>query len=346
MKRQTSLAYFGTIALLATGCVDRAYAQADAPDGLDLQATPRPTLVNVPAQSDVIAKWQLPASNPWAAYEKLTLLSVIGGTSEIVALPSTDGLDEVKLAELAATQVVHDGLPADAMWMVDLRGAASVAFGTTLSKYAREPVSIIPTFNNWPFEDELVPAEETLSAMIARAPHLTTVDETSSRPVFLLDSWRLAYKDETIDDEVVDNRYMLSPADFPNVAKLREYGITHVVYVVSDVNEALYEEDDLNSLFLSYQAAGITIHIVDLAELAQVRDEEHDPELYFEIQLHHYIVVPRATVVNNPLFYQRAHGGFGGTHGAPTIWSPAYLGSGGGHGGYGGGGHYGGHGGG
>jgi hypothetical protein len=338
MKRTTSLAYFGTIALLASGCVDRAYAQADGPNALDAQVTPPPSLMRVPAQADVMARWQLPLSNPWAAYEKLTLLSVVGGSPETVALPATDSLDEVRLATLAAEQVAHDGIPAYAMWMVDLRGAASVAFGTTLSHLSKEPVAIIPTFNNWPFQDELVPAEETLSAMISKAPYISTSNEGASRPVFLLDSWRLAYKDENIDDQVVDNRYMLSPSDFPTPAKLSDYGIRHIIYVVSDVNDAEFEEDDLNALFLDYQAAGITIHIVDLAELAQIRDEDHDPELYFEIQLHQYLVIPRTTVVHNPLFYQRARGGFGGVHGTPTIWSPAYLGSGGhaAHGGYGG----------
>ncbi len=353
MKRQTSLAYFGTMALLASGCLDRAYAQADGPNALDAQAVPPPHLVQVPSQNYVMGMWQLPYSNPWQPYEKLTMLSAIGASPETVALPVVDSLEEVRLADLAAEMVAHDGLPSDAMWMVDLRGAASVAFGTKLSHLAKEPVSIVPTFNNWPFEDELVPAEETLAAMISRGPHISTSDELSSRPVFLLDSWRLAYKEETVDDDVVDNRYMLSPADFPSPATLREYGITHVIYVVSDVNDAQYEEDDLNALFLSYQAAGITIHIVDLAELAQQRDEQHDAELYFEVQLHHYIVVPRTTCVHNPLFYQRSRGGFGGVHGAPTIWSPAYLGSGGhggatygGHGGFGGGHGFGGHGGG
>ena len=209
--------------------------------------------------------------------------------------------------------------------MIDLRGAASVEFGTTLSRDAREPVAIIPTFNNWPFEDELVPAEETLAAMISKSPYITTANEGTARPVFLLDSWRLAYKDETIDDDVVDNRYMLSPADFPDPAKLRAYGIRHVIYVVSDVNEALYEEDDLNALFLSYQAAGITLHMLDLVDLTRPRDDEHALDLYFDLQVHTFVVVPRTTCVHNPEFYRRARGGFGGVHGTPTIWSPRVL---------------------
>jgi hypothetical protein len=324
MKRTTSLAYFGTMALLATGCIDRAYAQADSPNALDAQV-PRTMLRHVPSQSDVIARWQLPASNPWAAYEKLTLLSVIAGAPETVTLPTFEDLDEVRLAQRAAQQVAHDGVLSNAMWMIDLRGAASVAFGSTLSNYARQPVAIVPTFNNWPFEDELVPAEETLAAMIAQPPRISVTDESTARPIFLLDSWRLAYKDETIEDDVVDNRFMLSASDFPTPEKLRQYGITHVVYVVSDVNDAMYEEDDLNALFLTYQAAGITIHMVDIAEIAKDRDLAYDPTLYFDVDLHRYVVTPRMTVVHNRDFYERARGGFGGIHGTPTIWSPNYL---------------------
>jgi hypothetical protein len=201
-------------------------------------------------------------------------------------------------------------------------------------------VAIVPTFNNWPFQDELVPAEETLAAMIARPPRVSVTEEARARPVFLLDSWRLAYKDETIDDDVVDNRYMLSPADFPSVEKLREYGISHVIYVVSDANEAVYEEDDLNALFLTYQAAGIAIHMADLALLARERDEGTERTIYFDVQMGQYHVFPRETVVNSPGFYARARGGFGGAGGIPAIWSPSYLA--GGLGGYSHGGHGGG----
>ena len=67
--------------------------------------------------------------------------------------------------------------------------------------------------------------------------------------------------------DVVDNRYMLSPADFPSATLLRERGITRAVYVVEDLDETEREEDDLQSTLLGWQAAGISLHMVDLSFL-------------------------------------------------------------------------------
>ena len=49
-------------------------------------------------------------------------------------------------------------------------GAASIAFASSLARYSNQPIAAIPTFNNWPAENELVPAEETLTAMIEMPP--------------------------------------------------------------------------------------------------------------------------------------------------------------------------------
>ena len=100
--------------------------------------------------------------------------------------------------------------PTTPAWFVDLAGAASIAFADALSHASRASIAAIPTFNNWPAENELVPAEQTLTAMIQMPPRLPADDDVSARPMFLLDSWRLAYKDETIDEGVIDNRYMLT----------------------------------------------------------------------------------------------------------------------------------------
>jgi hypothetical protein len=72
-------------------------------------------------------------------------------------------------------------------------------------------VSLVTTFNNWPADNELVPAEETLAALVTMQPNLGADDEAGACPVFLLDAWRLAYRDDEINDEVTDNRYMLTP---------------------------------------------------------------------------------------------------------------------------------------
>jgi hypothetical protein len=216
------------------------------------------------------------------------------------------------------------------MWIVDARGAASVAFATSLTASAPGSLVAVPTFNNWPADEELVPAEETLAAMVFMRPRLPAPDVTRTRPVFVLDSWRLAYKTETIDDDVTDNRYMLSPADFPSPEVLAAQGITQVIYVVEALDEGtMQEEDDLHELFTTYSNAGITITMVDLASLAEapVYGSEEWFTWWGDRRL---IIVPRATVVTSIHFYARARGGFGGVHGAPHFGHVHFGGHGGG----------------
>ena len=214
----------------------------------------------------------------------------------------------------AARFAARDGLPPDTMWVVDLPGEASVAFGTALAQSAREPVSLVPTFNNWPAKNELVPAEETMAALATMLPPPVDASRGPSRPVFLLDAWRLAYPDDEPADEVYDNRYALGPADFPDPEALRGRGIRRVLYVVESRQTTPAEEDDLYTTFLAYKRAGIDIAIVDLDELT--RDPWDWDDLFLNQQL---VLGPRVTILERPSFYRLAHGGFGGIRAAPHI---------------------------
>jgi hypothetical protein len=248
-----------------------------------------------------------------------------------VELPDVMSLDVVPRAQAAARQVAADGLPADTMWIVDMRGAASVAFGVTLSQAAREQVSLVPTFNNWPAEDELVPAEETLSALATMAPKLPDETAGATRPVFLLDAWRLAYRFDDPGDDTYDNRYILSASDLPDVETLRANGIRRVLYVVASLDDTAVEEDDLHVLFDEYQRAGLALAMVDLDLLERPILAERWSQVWVDECLY---VRPRITVLDEPEFYLRARGGFGGLHARP---SPVHVGGGWtGHGGYGG----------
>ena len=80
-------------------------------------------------------------------------------------MPDINGLDVVRRAQAAASRLATQGVPPDTMWVIDLRGAASVAFGATLSQEASRPVAPVMTFNNWPADNEVVPAEQTLAAL-------------------------------------------------------------------------------------------------------------------------------------------------------------------------------------
>jgi hypothetical protein len=202
---------------------------------------------------------------------------------------------------------------------VDLRGPASVAFGTYLSQHAQEPVAVVPTFNNWPATNELIPAEETLAALATMLPQAPPEGAVGTRPVFLLDAWRLAFRNEDIDEDVIDNRYYLNPSDLPDVNKLREQGIRHILYVVEQRADVESEEDDLNAVFYEYQQAGIAVHFVDLEQLAGRAPTTAWVDFYPQTL---FLIQPRATILQDTGFYLRARGGFGGVGARP--WSGRY----------------------
>jgi hypothetical protein len=304
----------GVAALALAGCVEKPYTPSD----LVAQAEPEPQArrVQLPRRDDLIGQWQLPPGDPWAPYEKLTLLTALESSPDVIELPDVDALDEVQAAGRAAARVAQAGLPNDTLWIVDLRGAASVAFATGLSRGSDRTISVIPTFNNWPADNELVPAEETLAAMVAMPPRAIEPTGQVPLPVFVLDSWRLAYKSEPIDGSVIDNRYMLSASDFPSVEALRSQGLSRVVYVVADAGSRVHEEDDLNDLFQTYSEAGIEIDMADLAWLSGGRVLSGSG-WWFGLHECRLEVRARPTVVHDLHFYIRARGGFGGEQARP-----------------------------
>jgi hypothetical protein len=331
------------IAALVTGCAeDAALPSPTLPEGAH---APLYATLAFPARDEVFRHWQVPPGSPWAPYAKYTLITALDeDESDSLAFPLVDPLPEVQGSAAAARQVASRGVPPGVMWVVDLRGPASVAFGATLSTAGVDPVTLVPTFNNWPGAGEVVPAEETLAALATISPRPPT-DAGAARPVFLLDAWRLAYRHTPIADGAYDNRYALAPSDFPDAEALGAAGIRRVIYVVERRAAAVAEEDDLTATFLGYERAGIAVALVDLDELAHVHPEDDWDEL---LARDHLTIVPRPTVVLEPEFYARSHGGFGGIRAIPSFglrrpggglgWgighaSSGFHGGGGGHGG-------------
>jgi hypothetical protein len=337
MRAIKRAALLSPLAVLTSACALRPWTPSVSvaywSDSADLRET------SLPARADVLRAWQLPPNDAWGRYAKYTLITSLDESPTQAELPDVTALDAVARARAAGERIAAAGLPEDTMWIVDLRGAASVAFGATVSRTAREPVSCVPTFNNWPAEDELIPAEETLAALATMAPRPPDDDAAGSRPMFLLDAWRLAYRFDAPDDDTYDNRYILNPSDLPAVDDLRAHGIRRVIYVVDSLDDTTTEEDDLHVTFLEWERAGISIAMVDLDGLQRV----DGPRYYNEEIVHYWLYVyPRVTIIDDPHFYVRARGGFGGVYARP---SPVFRGGGwaGGHGGHG---SYGGHGGG
>lgn len=288
--------------------------------------------VELPARSEALRRWVLPPNDPWARYAKYTLLTSLSEGPRLAQLPDVEGLLAVRRARDAAARVAESGLPRDILWVVDMRGAASVAFGTEISSSPRAgAVSLVPTFNNWPAEGEFVPAEETLAALATMSPRLAEdAGDVAAQPIFLLDAWRMAHRLESPSDDTYDNRYLLSATDLPDVATLRARGISRVVYVVENLGETDMEEDDLHETFLAWERAGVDIAMMDLDWLARPTLATSWEDLFASRLL---AVQPRVTILGEPSFYMRARGGFGGVNARPSVVTLVHGGWGGAHGG-------------
>jgi hypothetical protein len=305
------------VAILTTACSVRTPATALDTRGVIYPPTRQ---VVLPSDVDAIAVWQLPPSSVWSRYEKLTLLTYLADMPVTATMPDVGGLEIVQRAQAAAISLAATGIPQDTMWIIDLRGAASVAFGATLSQMSAQPVAPVMTFNNWPADHETVPAEQTLAALVTMRPRPLPAGEIQATPVFLLDAWRLALRKAEPDPEAMDNRYVLLSSDFPDPAVLRARGITRVVYVVEDRDESTAEEDDFHEQALAYQDAGIQVELCDLQQLSVL--EPVAPERWRERWATYYDdwtleVRARSTIFDEPGFYERGRGGFGGVHAAP-----------------------------
>jgi hypothetical protein len=264
-----------------------------------------PRQIVVPGMGEVATRWLLPESSPWAPYNRMTLLAALGSTARVAPLPRVQEL----AARRAAEMVARAGLPDATMWVIDLHGAASVVFGATLSQRSARPVAPVLTFNDWPAKNELVPAEEALAALVTMEPKRLAEGEPGA-PVFLLDSWRLANKDEWPEDLVTDNRYMLTPSDLPIPSVLSALGIAHVLYVVENLGVTTTEEDDLHEAFAAYQGARITISMVDLGWLFD--EAFQDPARWHHALFHHILrIEPRITPREDLQFYRRPRGARG-----------------------------------
>jgi hypothetical protein len=325
----------GAVSLGILGCslrpwtpsVSVAFWAEDVPDGREYA---------VPSSSALSQAWHLSPAFRWSRYQKSTLIAAADPMAGRATLPDVRRLEVIAEAEAAAARLAQAGLPAGTMWLLDLRGAASAAFAARLSRDAKEPVAPVVTFNNWPAQEAIIPAEETLAGLLSFAPRLPPPDADAlagAHPVFLLDSWRLAYRGDQVDDGTFDNRYMLMPGDLPDAQTLGEMGIKHVVYVVEDLDDAEVEEDDLNASFRAWQSSGVTMYFVDLRFLREVPSVS-DWHAYLAPRVTQ--IRERYTLVDDSRFYYRARGGFGLYYGRPLLvpgWRGGYGRGGGGSGG-------------
>jgi hypothetical protein len=155
--------------------------------------------------------------------------------------------------------------PEETMFIADLAGPESVAFGAGMSGGA----DVVIDFENWPHPLGVVRSHETLGALIYYAALIEERKKKlapSAPPLLLLDKQRLApYKDA---EGQFDNRYL---ATVPLAPTLRKWGVKHVLYVVENRSQK-QESDDLNDEFVEYKDAKIDAAILPLSDLKAVTE--------------------------------------------------------------------------
>ncbi len=100
--------------------------------------------------------------------------------------------------------------------------------------------------------------------------------------------------------------------------------------MVEDLDETEQEEEDLHPVLRDYHEAGVALHMVDLAWLSSLRAPI---EWNARLLPRALPVPPRRTILDDPAFYARARGGFGGTHAGPSPFKGGSITHGGGYGG-------------
>ena len=130
----------GPLVLFTGACVTGPYPQSVNFLSRAEQVPGGRSLVLPPTQV-AYAAWQLPPQSPWAGFSKSTLLAALGDAPRTGELPDVMSLAVVQRAELAALRMAALGFPANTLVVVDLRGAASVAFANMLSHRAGVPLA-------------------------------------------------------------------------------------------------------------------------------------------------------------------------------------------------------------
>jgi hypothetical protein len=163
------------------------------------------------------------------------------------------------------------GWPNDTAVVIDAPGPLAVAVAAALADRF-EPVF---TFANWPHPQGVVPAHETLAAVLYYLPLFEwarSVRPAGAPPVWVLDGNRLnPYADA---GGRFDNRYLVK---LPSAADLTALGIKHVLYVGGE-----RELDDLNAAFVELCARGVDVKRVELDEFQRgvaIEEEREEPSV-------------------------------------------------------------------
>ena len=161
----------------------------------------------------------------------------------------------------------------ETFFIADLPGPEAVAFGAGMAS----GVDLMLAFDNWPHPHGVVRSHDTLAALLTFAGVVQKQRESlpdGAPGLLLLDSDRLApYVDESTQ---FDNRFLASA---PGAAELQQRGVKQVMYITPNRGQR-NESDDLNALFVEYQAAQMGVEIFPLTDLVPVTEtvERTEPD--------------------------------------------------------------------
>jgi hypothetical protein len=213
---------------------------------------------------DALLSVYTPLQSGWRPFYRPTLIQSLAqpGLAARMAPVATGSMLATYTRGRALREQLRQALPpAGVMMVADLDGPDAVALGAALAGTA----DLVVTFDNWPHPAGLVPAQQTLGALLYHAALVARRRERlrerlPAPPLFLLDRARLAaYEDAS---ERFDNRYVVA---LPGPDELRARGIRTVLYIVQD-RHSLPELDDLNATFVAYDAAGIEVAVLPLED--------------------------------------------------------------------------------
>jgi hypothetical protein len=181
---------------------------------------------------------------------------------------------------------------------------------------------VVTTFDNWPHPLGVVPAAETLGALLYHAGDIDARKASvpaAAPAVFALDSNRLAPFNDP--DTQFDNRY---PARLPDAAALKARGVRAVLYVARD-RSVTQEADDLNDLFVEYRQAGIQVALLPAADLQRANTATGVRYYYGGYpHTHFYFFAYYPFFGYRPALVARTRVAFVGTPRAPAFGRIAY----------------------
>jgi hypothetical protein len=152
----------------------------------------------------------------------------------VLTAPEIDGVTPRRVETTSAPDALVSGIALQlsddgTAVVLDLEPILGVRVAALLNSHGcARAVLVLP---RWSYAEALLPVDGLLDSLITESKRLTK-HEARGNVVFVLDADRNQAIVRPMRDRRADNRYVLSPADLPNLASLRAAGIQRLVKIV------------------------------------------------------------------------------------------------------------------